>query len=147
MPRIPIAALPCLSLLALALPASAAPGGPIGTLPRGPYVCELPGDALGPRGDRKPEFDFTVIQGSSYRAGDAIGTYLLTGDRMTFTSGPFDGARFHRVAGGFLRRMEADGSDGDLRCVRQTANNRIEHGDDRPAGPVIIDESSAAGRD
>ncbi len=121
MRRLILSALPA---LVLAASASAAPGGPIGTLPRGPYVCELPGDALGPTGERQPQYDFTVIHGSSYRAGGQRGVYLLTGDRVAFTSGPFDGVRFHRLGDGFLRRIEADGSDGPLRCVRQGANNR-----------------------
>ncbi len=121
MRRLTLLALPA---IALAAAVSAAPGGQIGTLPRGAYVCELPGDALGPTGERQPQFDFTVIHGSSYRAAGQRGVYLLTGDRLFFTSGPYDGMRFRRLSDGFLRRTEGDGSDGPLRCVRQSANNR-----------------------
>jgi hypothetical protein len=32
--------------------------------------------------------------------------------------------RYRRLSDGFLRRTEADFSDGSLRCVRQSANNR-----------------------
>ena len=102
----------------------AAPGGPIGTLPLGYYSCELPGDALGAAGEHQPESDFAITHASSYRSATGKGIYLLTGDRLVFTSGPFDGIKFHRLTDGFLRRTEADGSDGDLRCVRRTANNR-----------------------
>jgi hypothetical protein len=118
---VPVLVLPA---LALGAAASAAPGGPIGTLPRGTYVCELPGDALGPAGEAQPQFNFTIIHGSSYRSGDQTGVYLLTGDRLAFTSGPFDGLRYRRLGDGFLRRTEADGTDGPLRCIRQGANNR-----------------------
>ena len=110
--------------LVLASVSGAAPGGPIGTLPLGAYVCELPGDATGPAGERKPEADFTVTNASSYRAAAGKGIYLLTGDRMVFTSGPLDGVKYHRTGPGFLRRTEADGKDGPLRCVRQVGNNR-----------------------
>ena len=108
-----------LPLLCTAGAVSAAPGGPLGTLPLGHYRCELPGDAVGPAGIRQPAADFTVIHASSYRTASGFGVYLLTGDRLTFTSGPLDGVRFHRLSGGFLRRSEADGSDGPLRCVRR----------------------------
>lgn len=102
----------------------AAPGGVLGVLPLGDYVCELPGDALGPTGERQPESDFTITHASSYRTAAGAGTYLLTGDRLTFTSGPFYGVKYHRLSDGFLRRTETNGSDGPLRCVRRTANNR-----------------------
>jgi hypothetical protein len=113
------------TLTLAAAPALAVPGGEIGTLERGRYVCELPGDALGPRGRHQPEEDFRVVQGSSYRAGDERGTYLLTGDRVVMTSGPKKGARFRRLSDGFLRRQNPDGSDGDLRCVIANRNNSM----------------------
>lgn len=112
------------TLLSAGSALEAAPGGTLGVLPLGSYVCELPGDALGPTGERQPEFDFTVTHSSSYRTATGAGTYLLTGERLTFTSGPFYGMKYHRLSDGFLRRTEADGSDGPLRCVRATANNR-----------------------
>ena len=110
--------------LLLAAAASAAPGGPIGTLPLGAYICELPGDATGPAGERQPAADFTVTNASSYRTASGKGIYLLTGDRMVFTSGPLDGIKYHRTGPGFLRRTAPDGNDGPLHCVRQVGNNR-----------------------
>ncbi len=82
-------------------------------------MCELPGDAAGPAGIRRPAEDFVVTNASSYRAGGGKGIYLLTGDRMVFTSGPHNGVKYHRTAAGFLRRTLPDGRDGPLHCVRQ----------------------------
>jgi hypothetical protein len=107
----------------LAAPVAAVPGGEIGTLEIGTYVCELPGDALGPRGVSVPDAAFAIIPGSSYRADDKRGTYLLTGDQVVMTSGPHTGKRYHRVSRGFLRLQKPDGSDGDLRCVTASRNN------------------------
>jgi len=113
------------SILALALAesAGAVPGGEIGTLEKGRYACELPGDAAGPAGLHVPEADFTVISASSYRARGRIGSYLLTGELVVMTSGPHRGQRFHLVSRGFLRAVEPDGSDGRLRCILSTRNN------------------------
>ena len=108
----------------VAAPAFAAPGGPIGTLPLGVYRCELPGDAAGPVGVRVAKEDFTIANASSYAAEGGRGTYLLTGDVLAMTSGPKAGQRFRRLSDGFLRRIEPDGSDGPLRCVRGVVNNR-----------------------
>jgi hypothetical protein len=112
-------------LLAVLLcePALAAPGGPIDTLPLGGYACELPGDAAGPVGHRVPEQDFTILNASSYRTPAGSGIYLLTGDVMTMTSGPKAGQRFHRITDNFVRLIQADGSDSQLRCVRGVINN------------------------
>jgi len=114
-----LATIAALAWLAVAAPAGAVPGGQIGTLETGKYYCELPGDAAGPVGRHVPEADFRVISASSYEAGGRIGSYLLTGERVTMTSGPHQGRKFHRIGRGFLRAVEADGSDGALRCVRQ----------------------------
>ena len=112
------------ALLCCAGPIAAAPGGEIGVLRAGKYVCELPGDATGPAGRHVPEADFTVSNASSYEAGGASGSYLLTGDQLVMTSGPFKGKRFHRISNNFLRLVEPDGTDGQLRCVRRTQSNR-----------------------
>ncbi len=114
---------------ALALPvtiqsATAAPGGELGTMPKGSYTCELPGDATGALGVRAPEEDFAVENGSAYTTTRGRGVYLLTGDRLVVTSGPFQGSIYRRQSGGFLRRLAADGSDSDLRCVLGVSNNR-----------------------
>lgn len=123
------------SLALLASPAAAVPGGEIDTLEIGRYVCELPGDALGPRGDLQPAEDFSVVFGSSYRANGVRGTYLLTGNEMVMTSGPRQGERYNRISPGFLRRQNADGSSGDLRCVIANRNNTFETDTTRPAAP------------
>ena len=97
--------------------AGAVPGGEIGTLTKGRYICELPGDATGPAGIHVPEADFTIISASSYRAHGRIGSYLFTGDHVIMTSGTLRGERFRRISESFLRRIEADGSEGRMRCV------------------------------
>lgn len=127
----PIApALPTAALLAAALlvaiapstPAGAVPGGELGTIEVGRYVCELAGDASGPAGRHVPEADFSIVTASSYRVDGRGGSYLRTGDRVVFTSGPRNGERYRWLRSGFLRRTLADGSDGPLRCV--LANRR-----------------------
>jgi hypothetical protein len=105
-------------------PALAAPGGPIDTLTPGRYVCELPGDASGPAGLRQDAESFRVLNASSYETADGgRGTYLLTGDTVTITSGPKSGQKFRRLSGNFLRRIGPDGQDTALRCVRRVVNN------------------------
>ena len=109
--------------LLFAPPALAAPGGDIATLPIGDYICELPGDAAGPAGRHVPAEDFAVVTASSYRALGTLGSYLLTGRQLVMTSGVHKGKRYHRLSGGFLRRIGADGKDSSLRCVRHIRNN------------------------
>lgn len=115
-------------LLAAALPAlsacatdGAAPppvqGGTIGTLPLGHYTCEMPGEAGGPVGNPVPNYAFRIVNASSYKTGGIRGSYLYTGDTVLMTGGKLKGLKLHRLSNGFLRRIEADGSDGDMRCV------------------------------
>lgn len=113
-----------LLLTAGTAPALAAPGGALGTMQLGTYQCELPGDATGPVGIRAPEHDFTIDNGSNYVTASGRGTYLLTGDLLQMTSGPQKGERYRRQSGGFLRRLAADGSEGDLRCILGVSNNK-----------------------
>ena len=115
--------LPLLIVLA-AGPAIAAPGGPIATLQLGAYVCELPGDATGPAGVRVPVQDFSITNASSYATRSGRGSYLLTGNAVVVTSGPKKGQKFRRLSASFLRLIEIDGSDGQLRCIRRVSNNR-----------------------
>src|SRR5690606_1983294 len=103
--------------VAVAHPATAVPGGEIGTLEQGRYRRELPGDALGPAGRRVPTADFTVTSAASYRAERQLGSNLLAGDTVVMTSGPHRGQRFHRISRRFLRKVGDDGNDGPLRCV------------------------------
>lgn len=111
-------------MLLAAAPAIAAPGGPIGTLALGSYVCELPGDAMGPAGRHVPEHDFRVVNDSSYQVGAERGNYLLTGEFVTITSGPKQGQRFRRQSANFLRLLDESGHDTDLHCVLGVSNNR-----------------------
>ena len=97
--------------------AQAVPGGEIGTLPPGRYVCELPGDASGPASIRVESEQFTIVAPSSYHARGKRGSYLMTGDEVVMTSGPFDGKRYRRISAGFLKALDAGGGESQLRCV------------------------------
>ena len=112
-----------LLLLAAASPALAVPGGPIGQLNPGNYLCEQPGDAGGAVGLRVPGEDFEIVNANTYRAAGGRGTYLLTGNVLAFTSGPKYGQTFHRITNSFLRKTDASGTDTTLRCVRRVINN------------------------
>lgn len=114
---------PIIAALLAAGPALAAPGGPLDALEPGRYVCELPGDAAGPAGIRQDDETFVVLNASAYEATGGRGTYLVTGDVVTFTSGPKNGQRFRRISVNFLRKLGADGRDSTLRCVRRVVNN------------------------
>lgn len=113
-----------LAAMALNATLSAAPVDAIGTLAIGRFACELPGDALGPAGVPKPEADFAILNASAYRSEAGGGSYLLVGDVMTFTSGPRKGEQYRMISNNFLRRLNPDGSDGSLRCVRRNRSNR-----------------------
>ena len=106
-----------------ATPLAAAPGGELDTMPIGDYICELPGDVTGPAGLRVPDEDFTVVNASSYRAGGEMGSYLLIGEQLTMTGGPYRGKRYQRQSAGFVRMLDAEGKAGNLRCVRRKPNN------------------------
>ena len=112
------------ALLCLLVPAQAAPGGPLGTLLLGRYLCETGGDALGPAGVHQPERDFSVKRASSYQTPTGSGIYLLTGENLVFTGGPLKGQTFRRIREGFLREVGPDGADTDLRCVRRRGQTR-----------------------
>lgn len=118
-----------LVLVAIGAPAAeAAPGGQIGTLPLGRYACELPGDATGLAGVAQPAEDFRVLFGSRYQTEQGSGTYLLTGKRVVFTSGPLDNVAYTRAGTTFLRRLQPDGTEGRLRCVRQGGSQPAKAG-------------------
>ncbi|WP_232491929.1 hypothetical protein [Novosphingobium kaempferiae] len=121
------ASLPVALLLALASGcASAEPapppvsGGLISTLPIGTYTCELAGDAGGLVGKPLPEYAFRVVNASAYKAGGIRGSYLLTGEYVTMTGGKLKGLKLHRLKDTYLRKVEADGSDSEMRCVRSS---------------------------
>ncbi len=99
----------------IAVPALAQGG--IGTVERGDYVCELPGDAAGSAGVVQPAQALTIQSASRYSAPQGSGTYLRRGDTLQLTSGPRQGESYAVISAGFLRRIE-DGKPGRLRCVR-----------------------------
>ena len=111
------------SLIAAALLGAAASiawaKGPIDTIDRGPYVCELPGDGdIGP-GRPQPDQHFTVETGSRYSTAQGGGTYLRRGNVVEMTSGPRKGEAYLIVHVGFVRLLQPDGNAGRLRCVLQ----------------------------
>lgn len=91
--------------------------GAIGTVERGVYICELPGDAGGRAGIVQPERELTIQSASRYSSPQGSGTYLRRGDILVLTSGPRQGESYSVVGNGFLRLNE-DGKPGRLRCVR-----------------------------
>lgn len=98
------------------------PGGRIGTLALGRYSCELPGDAGGIGRKPVPEYDFRIVNASSYKAGGIRGSYLYTGEHVTMTGGKLKGMKFHRISTGFLRQLDENGEDSPLRCVLASRN-------------------------
>jgi len=105
-----------LAFAAASIAAPAAAQGPIGTVERGAYTCELPGDAAGRAGAEQPDARFTIVEDSRYSSPQGNGTYLRRGNTVTLTSGPRSGESYAVVSPGFLRRIE-DGKPGKLRCV------------------------------
>lgn len=97
----------------------AAPGGAMWTISQGRWTCELPGDATTPP-TPQPENNFNIVPDSSYLVNGVRGTYLLLGNKLTMTSGPFAGRRFDKV-GLSLIRLGPDGKRLSLRCVRAGA--------------------------
>jgi hypothetical protein len=106
--------------LAAVLAAAASPAlaqGPIATVERGLYVCELPGDAASRAGLAQPKLNFTIESSSRYSSPQGAGTYLRRGDRLQMTSGPRKGEVYLIVHVGFVRLLQPDGNPGRLRCV------------------------------
>ena len=99
------------------------PGGKLLMLKLGRYVCELPGDALGDIGIHQPREDFSVERASLYDAPLGRGSYLRWAATVEMTSGPKAGERFRVVTPNQLRKLNPDGSDATLRCIRQVLNN------------------------
>ncbi len=99
-------------------PAMAVSGGKLGTLARGVYVCELPGDAASSRGVNVPEASFQVTNASTYWSEKGSGTYLRTGDNVVITSGPKKGERYDVQSERFLRKLDKDGNETGLRCIK-----------------------------
>jgi hypothetical protein len=123
MKRAPIL-LVTLAACAPARPVTPVPGGQIGVLQQGSYVCELPGDATGPAGLRREDQDFAIHNASRYSTAAGRGTYLLTGNLVVMTSGPKQGQQFRKLSNNFLRELNSAGLETQLRCVRRVQNNR-----------------------
>jgi hypothetical protein len=121
MPRL-IHLAPAVLLLGLAAaPLQGAPGGELGTLQLGKWFCELPGDALAPAVPIPAE-SFTTAPDSTYISGDGVaGSYLLLGDLLVMTTGGLSGHRFHLESGATVRRIDDQGKNMPLRCVRAGA--------------------------
>jgi hypothetical protein len=114
-----IRAVPLLALSAAvaAVPALAAPGGRIETLPVGRYLCELPGDASGPASVPVDGQWFDIVNATTYASDGGEGTYLATEAAVTFTRGPMKGASFVRASTRTLKRTDLSGKLAALRCV------------------------------
>ena len=113
-----IRSLPFATLLAASASAAFAQG-PIDTVERGLYVCELPGDDAHLAGIPQPDRDFTIQTSSRYSSPQGNGTYLRRGKQVEMTSGPRRGEAYLVIHPGFLRERQADGTAGRLRCVRR----------------------------
>ncbi|MDF8333977.1 hypothetical protein [Novosphingobium cyanobacteriorum] len=99
-------------------PAQAVPGGQLRVLIQGPWRCELPGDATA-MPVAQPAENFRVAPDSSYVVkGVGAGNYLRLGDRLTMTSGPFEGRRYAVDSEAMLHRLDETGNPTQLRCVR-----------------------------
>ena len=91
----------------------------IGTLERGAYTCELPGNVRGAAGIPQPEESFSITNASRYSSPQGSGTYLRRGNEMRMTSGPRSGNVYRIMSRSFLRLLDGDGTPGKLRCIRQ----------------------------
>lgn len=105
-------------LFALALLVTLTAATDLEVLEQGRYACALPGDATGPALRSMGEHDFTVTLGSSYSSAAGDGTYLLAGDLLTFTRGPFKDESFRRTESGLWRQFDEKGGTGRLTCNR-----------------------------
>ena len=92
--------------------------GRLGLLPQGEYACALPGSADGAAWNEVEGHGFSITGASSYTTEKGSGTYLLEGQRVTFTRGPLKGHQMLRVSTGLLQEFGRDGKLGRLRCHR-----------------------------
>jgi hypothetical protein len=115
---LPMKRFPISIVLAAALASPALGQGAIGTVARGTFVCELPGDAAGQAGVAQPARNLTIESASRYSSPQGSGSYLRRGDTLTLTSGPRQGESYAVLSEGFMRLIEG-GQPGRLRCVRE----------------------------
>jgi hypothetical protein len=121
-------ALPALLMAMLsAAPAEAAPGGLLRTLLKGYWICETEGDATTPP-KRLLQDSFRVIADSSYRTNKGeTGTYLLLGNDLVMTTGPFRARKYVLVGQGILHPLDAQGKRTTNRCVRQSSAGALDN--------------------
>ena len=99
-------------------------GGMLRTMPHGDYECAMPGDAGGQAYKVVPEEGFRISTASRYSVDGGSGTYILRGDKLTFTAGPKNGQRFDRVGVNQLRKLDRDGTKSELLCTRLADRRR-----------------------
>ena len=124
-----------------AAPALAVSGGQLDTIERGPWACEMPGDAGTTPGVATPEADFIITNGSTYHVPEGHGTYLRTGDDVRMTSGPRQGDRYTLQSEHFLRKLDSNGKDTGLRCIKLGEAGSLTA---RPAGSCPKAKEKAA---
>jgi hypothetical protein len=88
-----------------------------------------------------PQADFAITNDSTYLVPDGHGTYLRTGDDLRMTSGPRKGDRYTVQSEHFLRKLDADGKDSGLRCIKLGEAGSLTA---RPAGNCPKAKSDAA---
>jgi len=107
--------------LAVAMPASAAPGGALRTMNEDAGPASFP--AMRPHRPLRnlkatsasvPDFSYTAVSGGR-------GTYSPLGKILTMTGGPYAGQRFERVGGATVIRLGPDGKRLPERCVHAGA--------------------------
>lgn len=109
-----------------AIPAHAVPGGALRVLQLGNWVCESTGDAT-TLPVRRLQDSFRVIADSSYRISNGDGgTYLLLGNELAMTGGPFNGRRYQLTGQGMLHPLDAAGVPTTGRCVRQASASVVQ---------------------
>lgn len=106
------------ALVALVLAGPLAAEGPISTIERGRYVCELPSAIPGEVALEQPDESFEIAGASRYRSPQGNGTYLRRGDRVVMTSGPRNGVEYAVISESLLRKVE-NGEPGRLRCYHR----------------------------
>ncbi|WP_292959578.1 hypothetical protein [Novosphingobium sp. UBA1939] len=124
------ASLAVIGSLVVTAPVEAVPGGPIHTLLRGRWICELPGDAeMQPTA--LPDDSFRAIPDSSYQMADGKrGTYALFGRILTMTSGPLKGRRYQLNNRAMARQIDAAGEFIGPRCIHAGTPTGVDAGDD-----------------
>ncbi|WP_298303077.1 elongation factor P [uncultured Erythrobacter sp.] len=99
-------------------------GGMLRTMPHGVYECALSGDAGGSAYEVVATEGFRISTASRYTDDNGDGTYILRGNRLTFTAGPKNGQRFERVGQNQLRKVDVEGKRSELLCTRLADRRR-----------------------